>query len=107
MDNVINSILNIDSEAKRRLTEAEAKRNQIIADARAEEERIVSECITEADKRLKAIEDNERAEADRKSAAVTAERDKEIARLNEVFEKNHQAWENEIYNSVIGGGSNG
>lgn len=103
MDNIIDSILDIDSGATSRLKEAEDKKNRIIADARAEEEKIIGSCVEEAEKRLKALEDRERSDADKRVAEVRKNRDGEIAKLDGIYEKKHSEWESKLFSAVING----
>ena len=103
MDNIIDSILDIDSDATNRLKEAEDKKNRMIADARAEEEKIIGSCVAEAEKRLKGLEDKERSDADKRVAEVRKNRDEEIAKLDSIYEKKHSQWESELFSAVLKG----
>lgn len=102
-NNIIASILEIEQNAQKRLEEAEKKKNQLIADAKAEEEKLINEKISKVENDLKKIELEEQKKTDEKLAEIEKRKEEEIKRLDEVFEKNHTEWENSIFGSIIGG----
>ncbi len=101
MENIIASILEIEQNAKERLEEAEKKKNQLIADAKAEHERLIKEKIKEADEKLDKMSMDEKKKADEKLAEIEEKTKKEINRLDKVFEKSRQKWEDEIFNAIV------
>lgn len=100
---IISSILEIDRSAKEKLAEAEDRKNRIIADAKAEEERIIGERVKNADETLKKLEEEEKRKADEKLSAINAEGEKELKRLEEVYEARHEKWEEQIFRAVTSG----
>ncbi|MBP1561619.1 MAG: hypothetical protein J6C96_10340 [Oscillospiraceae bacterium] len=102
-NNIIASILEIEQNAQKRLEEAEKKKNQLIADAKAEEEKLINEKISKVENDLKKIELEEQKKTDEKLAEIEKRKKEEIRRLDEVFENNHAEWENSIFGSIIGG----
>lgn len=103
MDNIITNILEIEQNAKNRLAEAEQKRNQIIADAKAEEENIINAKIKEANDKIEKINFEEKQKADKKLTEIEQSRISEISRLDTIYNEQHSKWEDEIFNSIING----
>ena len=100
---IISSILQIDRSAKEKLSEAEDRKNRIIADAKAEEERIIGDRVKNADETLRKLEEEEKRKADEKLSAINAEGEKELERLEKVYEARHNEWEEQIFRTVTGG----
>ena len=103
MDNIITNILEIEQNAKNRLAEAEQKRNQIIADAKAEEENIINAKIKEANDKIEKINFEEKQKADKKLTEIEQSRISEISRLDTIYNEQHSKWADEIFNSIING----
>ena len=101
MENIIASILDIEQKAKERLEEAEKKKNQLIADAKAEQEKPIKDKIKEADDKLDKMSMEEKRKAEEKLAEIEESTKKEISRLDNVFEKSRQKWEDEIFSAIV------
>ena len=101
MENIIASILEIEQNAKERLEEAEKKKNQLIADAKAEQEKLIKEKIKEADEKLNKMSMDEQKKAEEKLAEIEENTKKEISRLDNVFEKSRKKWEDEIFSAIV------
>lgn len=101
MDNIIAAILDIETNARNKISAAEVEKNSIIADAKAEEERILNESIMEADEKLKKQAEKEKTEAEKKLSEIDASKRCEIDRLNRVYDERHTEWENKIYSAII------
>lgn len=102
MDNsIIANILEIDKNAKDRLAEAENKRNVILAEAKAEEERIIGDKVKAADEKLRQLDEDERRRAEAKIESIKKSGEEEIARLDKVFGERHTMWEDKIFSAVI------
>ncbi|MCD7731646.1 MAG: hypothetical protein LUI05_09170 [Oscillospiraceae bacterium] len=101
--NIIQSILEIDRSAKEKLAAAEEQKNKIVADAEKEKKRIIDDKIKSAGNALKHLEESEKSKADEKMSEISAEREKEIERLNKIYDARHEEWEDNILRSVIGG----
>jgi cell division septum initiation protein DivIVA len=104
MENIINSILQIEQTAKDKLSSAQSLKNEIIAGARAEEERIINDKLKEASDRLKVLEDEEMRKYNEMVKEIEKRKAEEIKRLDAVYEKQHKEWEDEIFDFVINGG---
>lgn len=103
MENVIASILEIEQDAQKRLEEAEKKKNRLIAEAKAEQEKLIKAKIREADEQLNKMNMDEKRKADRKLAEIEETKNKEIERLDVVFGDKRQKWEDEIFSAIING----
>ncbi len=103
MNEIINSILEIDQSAKDRIAEAENQKKKIIDDAVAEKNNLIEGKIKEADEKLKKMADDERRKADEKFAEIEKKRRNDIGRLDDIYNNNHAKWEDKIFNAVIGG----
>ncbi len=103
MENIITSILEIEQNAKERLEEAEKKRNQIIADAKAEEENLIKAKIKEAEEKIGQIDSEEKKKTDEKLAEIENSRLEEIKRIDDIYNERHEKWENDIFNAIITG----
>lgn len=103
MENVIASILEIEQDAKKRLEEAEKKKNRLIAEAKAEQENLIKAKIKEADEKLDKMSMDEKKKAEQRLAEIEEAQSNEIKRLDKVFEKKRQKWEDEIFNAIING----
>ncbi|MGN0667368.1 MAG: hypothetical protein ACI4KF_12695 [Huintestinicola sp.] len=101
MNEIISSIIDIDSSAEVRIREAEKQKLKIISDAKAEEERIVREAVENAKKELEAAEAKQLSEANEKIAALEAEKNSKISAMNTAFTKNSEKWSSEIFKAVI------
>lgn len=103
MENVIASILEIEQDAKKRLEEAEKKKNRLIAEAKAEQENLIKAKIKEADEKLDKMSMDEKKKAEQRLAEIEETKNNEIKRLDKVFEKKRQKWEDEIFSAIING----
>lgn len=103
MENVIASILEIEQDAQKRLKEAEQKKNSLIADAKAEQEKLIKEKIKEADEKLDKMSMDEKKKAEQKLAEIEETKNNEIKRLDSVFDKKRKKWEDEIFTAIING----
>lgn len=101
MENIINSILEIEQSGREKLDNAFREKNQIIADAKAEEERIINSRLEEIDKHLKEIEEKEKESADCQLTVIEENMKKEISHLDKVFSEKHDLWVNEIFSAVV------
>ena len=94
MDDVIQSILDIDKKASDKLAEAEKNKLDAIKKATAEKS---------AEDEIRQIE---KSEADKADARIREFKEEEVRRVSEMkksFEKNSAAWQEEIFRKVISG----
>lgn len=103
MENVITGILEIEQNANVRLEEAEKKRNQIIADAKAEEEKLIKAKIKEAEDKANKLNLDEKKKLEDKLAEIEQNGIDEIKRYDDIYEEYHTKWEDEIFNAIISG----
>ena len=103
MENIINSILEIEQNGRERLENAIKERNQIIADAKAEEEKIINSRLEEVDRHLKELEEKEKLSADSQLSVIEENMKKEIEHLDKVFSEKHDLWINEIFSAIVNG----
>ncbi len=102
MENIINTILDIDKAASDRLEEAQKNKIQVIADAKAEAEKIVNGSVAEADKKLAQIGADEEDRTAAKIAEINSAAENEIKQMESAFSENHDRWQDEIFKAVIG-----
>ncbi len=96
-------MLKIEQDAKNRLAEAERKKDDLIADAEAERDRIIGEKIRAAEKEKDKVCSDEKEKIESKLSEIEKNKNNEIKRLDEIYEKSHTEWENIFFNAVIGG----
>lgn len=101
MENIISEILEIDEKAREKLAEADSERNKIIADARAEEARMLEESLKSAEARVAEIEKEEAEKTKLRLIELDAERDAEIKRLDRIFEERKEEWEEKIFQLLL------
>ena len=99
--NIITSILEIDQKAKDKITQAEQMKNKIIADAKAEEERIINSKVHDADEKLRLIEEEEKKKSQAHLIEIEKKKSEEIEKLNSVYEERHEDWEENIFKAII------
>ena len=103
MDEIIKEIINIDKEASRKLEEAERMKDDVIKNQiTAENKELRHKMRERAQMHLNRVREIEQAHADQKIASINAQRDSELAAIKKVFDEKHQAWEDDLYNHVLG-----
>ncbi len=103
MDEIIREIINIDKEASRKLEEAERMKDDVLKNQIIEENKELRRRMKERAKmHLDRVRETEQKHADEKNAAITAQKEAELAALKKAFEENHQAWEDDLFNRVLG-----
>lgn len=101
MENLINRILKIDEDARKRLESAKESKAQTIVSAERQEEEIRTEVLKRADGRLEKVEEFEKQNADEKIAVIDADKQSKISELDKAYRSKHKKWENEIFNNII------
>ena len=104
MENIINKILEIDENARKKLENAQSAKSKIMYEAQKEEENIRNEVLERVSGRVSKIEEFEKSTAEEKISEIKANANKAIENINNKFEKNHKQWENEIFNKIISTG---
>ena len=102
MDNIISRIIELDRQSDARIKEAQEEKERIISDARNEAVEIRNASIEHSKKHINNVEDVERKAAEIKINQLNSEKEKKIAEYNKIFEVNHQQWENEFVERIIG-----
>ena len=103
MDEIIREIINIDKEASRKLEEAERMKDDVVKNQIIEENKELRHKMRERAKmHLDRVREAEQKHADNKNAAIAAQKETELAAIKKVFEENHQAWEDDLFNRVLG-----
>ncbi len=102
-NNIIASMLRIEQDAKNRLAEAERRKDDLIANAEAERDRIIGEKIRAAEEEKDKVCSDEKEKIESKLSEIEKNKNDEIKRLDEIYEKSHTEWENIFFNAVIGG----
>ena len=103
MENIIKSILEIDQMAKNKIYKAEDQRNRIIAEARLDEEQIIFNKIKEADKKLADLVADEKEKSEKKLTQIDDELKAETKRLDEVYAKRKDEWQENIFTAIVNG----
>lgn len=101
MSNIINSIIEIDSIAQKRLNDAhlfEANIKNVIAEKKLNTNELIAQ---KAEMRVAKINELEKQYADDEMASIKEESDAKIALLEQLFEDNHEQQELEIFNNII------
>lgn len=101
MENLINCILKIDEDARKRLQNAKDTKAQTIMSAEQQEDKIRTEVSKRVDGRLEKVEEFEKQQADEKIEAINKEKNSKIDVLDEAFSNNHTAWEKDIFKNII------
>lgn len=101
MENLINRILEIDENAKKKLEDAYKQKSQIICEAEKQEEKIKEDVFKRVNGRVEKVEEFEKSNADEKLAELEKKTAEEIAALDKAFDENHEKWENDIYRNII------
>ena len=101
MDNLIDRILEIDENAKKKLEEACRRKSEILCDASRQEEEIREDVFKRVHGRVEKVEEYEKSNADEKIDEIKTQAAKTIELLDTKYAENHVSWENEIYNNIL------
>ncbi len=101
MEDLINRILEIDENARKRLQKAYDEKAHTINSAEKQEEDIRTEVLKRVDGRLEKVEEFEKASADEKINIIDKDKQKLISMLDEKFNSNHKKWEENIIKNII------
>lgn len=101
MDNLINKIIDIDQNARLKLEKAYEQKKSILLDGEKQEEQIKSKVCIKIDDRVIKVEAFEKKEADEKIEKISIKTEDTIKELNDIFENNHEKWENDIFMNII------
>lgn len=99
---IITAILEIDKHAKEKIEKAYDEKKRIAVETEAEKEKIRNELSERAENRIKEVEKVEKGLADEKLEEIRAQKEKSISELDMNYNENHEKWENDIYNAIVG-----
>lgn len=99
--NIIEQIVQIDSIAQKELDEAYKIDNDIKERTKKLMDADKATVDSEVYEELKLVDANEKASSDLINARVKASTEENIKRLNDIYNKNHQALEDDVFNSII------
>lgn len=99
---IITAVLEIDRHAKEKIEKAYDEKKRIAVETEAEKEKIRSELSERAENRIKEVEMVEKGLAGEKLDEIRAQKEKSISELDRSYNENHEKWENDIYNAIVG-----
>ena len=97
---IISEILETDRLAEEKLEQAKQKRSEMLAECEEQAEEILRKAKAEADSYRSSVL-GPSGDADAANALRAGERER-LAALKEAYDKDHEAWENEIVAAIIG-----
>ena len=100
MADIISQILDIDKNAREKVARAKEEKKQMLLDAEEEREKIKSQLVERATHRLELIETQEAQRAEQVASELKDAADEKIKLIDDRFEKNHEAWEKEIFERI-------
>ena len=101
MENLINRILEIDEDAKKKLDNAYKKKSDILCAAEKQEDQIKEDVLKRVNGRVEKVEEFEQSNADEKLAELAKKTAEEISALDNTYNENHDKWEDEICRNII------
>lgn len=99
---VISAILDIENTAKEMMENAQKQREEILAQARENEQSIKDDISAEVGRALDRFEAEQKQEAEQEMQNISAQTQAAADRLDGVYDKDHTKWEMQIFNSIIG-----
>lgn len=103
MDEIIKEIIEIDKEASSKLKEANRMKDEVLKKQLQEENQELRQKMQErAHAHLESIRETEQKYADSKMAVIEEEKAKALATIQNVYDENHEAWETDLYNRILG-----
>jgi hypothetical protein len=100
-ENIISDIIEIDEQAKDKMSEADKKRIQIIASAKTERDEIIADKLKKTQEKLAAIENNENQKAVDKNKLTEQNKEAELTRIDNIFAEKSEGWIDEIVTAII------
>ncbi len=105
MENLVNKIIEIDSQADQRLNDAESASEKLLARSEQEADDLRESLKKRADNRMEKIRDFHRMETEDALSRISEECSEQIKKLDEAFENTHVSIEESIFNTIVGGKS--
>lgn len=101
MIEIINTIIELDREATKRLEDANQQCENIRGMAKAEGERIREEMMHRMERRIGIVTDTEQEHLEKLNAAVDARKSEQIKALDSLFSTKREQWEQDILARII------
>lgn len=101
MNTVVGKLLDVDRRARQLLDDAKQYYEKTIEELDREKEAIREKYAEKAAAHIADVRHAETAAVEEAVAKITADSAEKTRRLNETFEKNHAAWENELFERCV------
>ena len=102
MDNIIKELIQIESEADSRITDAREKMGRLDEQMRKKETEIRESIDRQTTEQLKKLSDDADKESVQEIAKIKQHTEQTIEDLEKLYEQNRSHWEADIVNQIIG-----
>lgn len=102
MDNMIKMILDMDKKAREITEEAEESKIRTLQNIPLKKDEIRNKYLQRARLRIQKNAEQERRVAEERWRTIRSEHEKILHRLDEDYQKNYEAWVDQIVNRVVG-----
>ena len=102
MDNIIGTILEIENEAKNRVSSAEQKSSDIMKQTKQISEKRRNDIKSASVKKVEEFEKSEQLKISEAQEEIDSMCREKNDMLQKIYDDNHSEWENEIYNGIVG-----
>ena len=102
MMDIISEILETDKLAEEKLEQALKKRSELLAECEKQTEKIKADAKTRTENYRKELSEKSGSDAGERESRLKESEKAKIEEFEELFKKNHEAWEKEIVSSIIG-----
>lgn len=103
MENLVNKIIEIDSMADQRLTDAESASEKLIEKSEREAADLRESLRVRAEKRMSRIRDFHRIETEDALKKISEDCSEKIKMLDEAYDSTHSSIEESIFRTIVGG----
>lgn len=97
MNTVVGKLLDTDRQARQLLDDARQYYEKTIEEIGKEKEHLLQKYTEKAEKHLEDVRRDEASAADEAITAIKSDSGEKNRVMEEIFQKNHGAWENEIF----------
>ncbi len=101
MNDILNSILDLDRISNEKIEQAKEDAAKIVSDAKAEESRLLRESRRSMIKQEKGDRRRENKLTSERLAVIESERDEKIAQLEAEYSENMEKWADQIFQKII------
>ena len=102
MDNIIGTILEIENEAKNRVSSAEQKSSDIMKQTKQISEKRRNDIKSASVKKVEEFEKSEQLKILKAQEEIDSMCREKNDMLQKIYDDNHDKWEHEIYNGIVG-----